>query len=152
MTRRAKVPRNDINQRDEYRPENKTTRTSAVRSRNGDISKLSDDVSNLQLEVRLMQDSLHAISEMRTHGNTSGYGACGNHPRLGRVEWERSDVPCPVCARNKVLESLAEKALQRLGMTIPEPVWSYHFSLWDLPEEERRKRVEEFIKMFKKRD
>lgn len=152
MARRAKVPRKDIDQRDEYRPANKTTRTSAVRSRNDDISKLANDVSNLQLEVRLIQDNLHAISEMRTHGGTSRYGTCGNHPRLGRVEWERSDVPCPVCARNRALELIVKETLQGLGMTKPEPVWSLYFSLWDLTEEERRKRAGEFIKMFKKRD
>ena len=148
LERRFQTPR----PRDEYRPANKTSRMSAVRSRNDDISKLSEDVSNLQLEVRLIQDSLHAISEMRAHSGTSRYGTCGNHPRLGCVEWERSDVPCPVCARNTALELIVKETLQGLGMTKPEPVWSLYFSLWDLTEEERRKRVGELIKMLKKCD
>ena len=125
--------------RNEVYSSTKRLENSEARKSKGN-SLLIQDIRNLKSAVIRINRFLLAISsDLERQKLVRNHGTCIQHERLGLVTWERGDVPCPVCERNKFVEFQAEK----LGMK-QFPVWDAYFCLWDLPPLESKKRVEEF--------
>ncbi|MDG6996949.1 MAG: hypothetical protein JRN52_13600 [Nitrososphaerota archaeon] len=106
-------------------------------------SSLIQEVRNLKTAVIEIDRFLLAISSnLGAQKLFLNQGTCYHHERLGLVTWERGEVPCPVCERNKFIESQSKEVAQKLGFD-RFPIWDAYFCLWDLPPLERKKRVEE---------
>jgi hypothetical protein len=119
------------------------------KTRSENMSQLVDDVRNLKSAVVSINRFLLAIpTDLKPTKPMQGYGVCEKHERLGTVTWERGDVPCPVCDRNKFIESQAKDVAEKMGIE-KYPVWDAYFCLWDLPPVERKKRVDELGERFR---
>jgi hypothetical protein len=87
--------------------------------------KKASGKKSLIQDVRKLKSAVISVSRFLLATSIEGYqrfcektGTCPLHERLRLVIWERGDVPCPVCERNKFIESQAEKVgISSLGRT-----------------------------------
>lgn len=114
------------------------------------MPRILRDLSNLQANVKTLDKAFKRLSQSPARSFPEKHGICDNHPRLGRLTWERSDVQCPVCTRKGALEQVLVEGSKLLGTPVPRLNWDGYFVVWDLPEKERKKRTDELAMAFRK--